>query len=108
MHRLIKNNYIFSESKAINKITKEYKSSQDPVRMYFSENIQYDKGGKIQKKELIDDYRDWCNVNSVATKGTDSTSKFWTEFRRVAELEKIEIEEVKSSGIRYIKNIWWR
>ncbi|WP_024621579.1 DNA primase family protein [Metaclostridioides mangenotii] len=105
MHRLIKNNYIFSESKAINKITKEYKSSQDPVRMYFSENIQYDKGGKIQKKELIDDYRDWCNVNSVATKGTDSTSKFWKEFRRVAELEKIEIEEVKSSGIRYIKNI---
>ena len=107
LHRLIDNGYRFTESKAVNEMLKSYKESQDPVYMFFKENLIYEKGSKINKKDLISRYISWLQSNSISGNGTDSNHKFWKELRRVTLQEGIQIEETKSKNSRYIKHLGW-
>ena len=107
LHRLIENNYVFSNSKMIENITKKYIEGQDTVLMFFKENIRYVEGGRLMRKEIIEKYKIWGAKNAIDTNGTESTAKFWKEFRRVAILEGLEFEESKFNGTRGFKNIGW-
>ncbi len=107
MHRLIDNGYKFTKSNAVKEMLKSYKESQDPVYMFFKENLTYKRDNKIDKKELINRYISWLQSNLISANGTDSNHKFWKELRRVSLQESIKIEETKSKNSRFIKHLSW-
>lgn len=107
LHRLMDNNFKFTESNVAKSILSSYRESQDPVYLFFKEKLKLDKNNKIDKKDLISTYIDWIKCNSIDSNGTESTSKFWKELKRVSMLEGIEIEETKSKNSRFIKHLGW-
>lgn len=107
LHRLIDNNYKFTESEATKSLLLSYRENQDPVYSFFKEKLKHDKNNKIDKKDLISTYIHWIESNSIDSNGTESSSKFWKGLKRVSMLEGIKIEEVKSRNSRFIKHLGW-
>lgn len=105
LHRLIENNHKFTESEALKLAIKSYKESQDPVYMFFRENMNEERDNRINRKEILEKYVFWATQNLIDTKGTDKPSKFWNELRRVSATEGIE--ETKSKNDRFIKHLGW-
>ena len=75
--------------------------------MFFKEKLKHEINNKIDKKDLISTYIEWIKENSIDSNGTESTSKFWKELKRVSLLEGIKIEEVKSRNSRFIRHLGW-
>lgn len=107
LHRLIENNYKFTESEATKSLLLSYRENQDPVYLFFKEKLKHEINNKIDKKDLISTYIEWIKENSIDSNGTESTSKFWKELKRVSLLEGIKIEEVKSRNCRFIRHLGW-
>jgi len=76
LHRLISNNYVFSDSKAIDTLIRDYRYSQDPVLMFFKETIIYVQDNKIPRKEIIVKCIIWVVKNAIDTNGTEKPSTF--------------------------------
>lgn len=107
LHRLINNNFKFTESNTARLTLESYRESEDPVYLFFKEKLKLEKNNKIDKKELISTYIDWVKCNSIDSNGTESTSKFWKELKRVSMSQGIKIEETKSKNSRFIKHLGW-
>lgn len=108
LHRLIENNYKFTESEIVKSVIRSYKDSQDPVYMFFRENMNEERDNRIKRKEILERYVFWAAQNTIHTKGTDNSNKFWNELRRVSMMEGIHIQETKSKNDRFIKHLGWK
>lgn len=105
LERLIKNNYQFTNPREVSNVIDKYRGEQDPVNMFFEDKIKYKVGARINKRKILESYVIWLNTRMISSRGTDSSSKFWKELRRVAKSKSIEIDETKSGNNYYIKNL---
>ena len=104
LERLIQNNYQFTVGKATVKLQDKYKKEQDPVKVFFEENLDYSQGNKIARKQLLEAYKGWLQANSIDGKGTDSVQKFWKELKRVIEISGRFEEYVQVKGHLHLKH----
>lgn len=104
LERLIKNNYQFTLGQAVIDMQNKYKKEQDPVKSFFEEQLNYCAESRIAKRNLLDAYRGWLQENSIASKGTDSTQKFWKELKRVIEMTGKTDEYVEIRGYMHLKH----
>ncbi|EPB8148750.1 DNA primase family protein [Clostridium perfringens] len=103
--RLIQNDYIFTESKEIQKITKAYKEEQNPVETYLNEVLIYEEDSSESKKDILDAYKDWLRYSVISAKGTDSPQRFWKALNNATKINlNKELTYKKVKGIIYLKN----
>lgn len=105
LERLVENNYQFTNSSEVSRVMDKYKEEQDPVYLFYKDKLKYKLGARTNKKNILQSYALWLNTRMISPRGTDSSSKFWKELRRVAKSQSIEFEETKSGNYYYIKNI---
>lgn len=104
LERLEKNNYQFTNPKEVSRVMDKYKEEQDPVYLFYKDKLIYKVGVRTNKKKILESYLLWLNAKMISPRGTDSSSKFWKELRRVTKSESIELDETKSGNYYYIKN----
>ncbi|MEG0051383.1 MAG: phage/plasmid primase, P4 family [Terrisporobacter sp.] len=104
LERLVENNYQFTNPSEVSRVIKQYKEEQDPVYLFYKDKLTYKVGARINKKKILESYLLWLNTRMISPRGTDSSSKFWKELRRVTKSESIELDETKSGNYYYIKN----
>ncbi|EJA6689687.1 TPA: hypothetical protein KQW76_002746 [Clostridioides difficile] len=104
LERLKNNNYQFTNAKAVSNSIEKYKDEHDPVNLFYKDKMKYKEGARINKRDILNSYILWLSLNGISSRGTDKTSKFWKELRRVAKNEAIELDETKSGNYYYIKN----
>lgn len=105
LERLIRNDYKFTESKAVEKITKNYRQEQNPVENYFNEVLVYDEGSSETKKSVLEGYKSWIDGQSISTRGTDSAQRFWRALNNASKINiNKELEYKKIQGTLYLNN----
>jgi len=103
--RLINNKYIFTESKAVERITKAYKEEQNPVESYLKEVLVYEEGSSETKKSVLEAYKSWIEGQSISARGTDSPQKFWRALNNASKINSDkELEYKKIQGTLYLNN----
>lgn len=103
--RLISNDYKFTESKAIEKITKAYKADQNPVESFYKEILIYEEESSETKKAILDAYKSWVDGQSISSRGTDSPQRFWKGLTNASKINiNQELEYKKVKGIVHLKN----
>lgn len=103
--RLISNDYKFTESKAIEKITQSYKEEQNPVESFYKEVLIYEEGSSETKKAILDAYKSWIEGQNISTRGTDSPQRFWKGLTNASKIVlNQELEYKKIKGILHLKN----
>lgn len=60
--RLLQNKR-FSDSEIIEKMRQQFNESSNPVLIFIKENYKKDPKGRVDGKDLYDEYQDWCNKN---------------------------------------------
>lgn len=104
LERLVENNYQFTNSSEVSRVINQYKEEQDPVYLFYKDKLIYKVGARTNKKKILESYVLWLNTRMISPRGTDSSSKFWKELRRVSKSQLIELDETKSGNHYYIKN----
>lgn len=103
--RLIANDYKFTESEAIEKITKAYKTEQNPVESYLNEVLIYEEGSSETKKAILDSYKSWTYGEGISAKGTDSPQRFWRALNNATKINlNKELTYKKIAGTLYLKD----
>lgn len=103
--RLISNDYKFTESKAIEKITKAYKADQNPVESFYKEVLIFEEGSSETKKAILDAYKSWLDGQNISSRGTDSPQRFWKGLTNTSKIIlNQELEYKKIKGILHLKN----
>lgn len=72
--------------------------------LLFKDKLVDKLGIRINKKKVLESYVLWINTRMINHRGTDSSSRFWKEFRCVAKTKSIELDETKSDNNYYTKN----
>lgn len=92
--RLIENDYVFTECKAVNRIMKEYMDNENPTAVFFNDTYEKAPESKILKSDLYRDYIEWCNqtgakpmirknfLNALELKANEDGSNILLDFRR--------------------------
>lgn len=92
--RLIENDYVFTECKAVNRIMKEYMDNENPTAVFFNDTYEKAPESKILKSDLYRDYIEWCNqtgakpmirknfLNALELKANEDDSNILLDFRR--------------------------
>lgn len=103
--RLIRNDYKFTECKAIEKVTKAYKEEQNPIEAYFKEVLIYEEGVSETKKAILDGYKLWIEGQNISARGTDSPQRFWKGLTNASKIVlNKELEYKKIKGTLHLKN----
>lgn len=98
LHRVRKNNWKVSVSKAAIQEMEEYREEADSVYAFFKEKISIvpNKNIKILSKDIYKSYEEWCNSNSIMQMNN-------RQFGR--QLSSFGIKSKRSGGIRYYPDI---
>ncbi|UZP04720.1 hypothetical protein JW813_06835 [Clostridium botulinum] len=103
--RLMKNDYKFTESEAIEKVTKAYKEEQNPVESFLKDGLKYEEGHSETKKDVLEAYKSWIEGQNISSRGTESPQRFWKALSNSSKivLDK-ELEYKKVQGTLHLKN----
>lgn len=103
--RLINNDYNFTESKAVEKVTKAYKEEQNPVEAYLNEVLVYEEGSSETKKAVLDAYKSWIEGEGISSRGTDSPQRFWRALNNSTKINlNCELTYKKIAGTLYLRD----
>lgn len=103
--RLISNNYVFTQSVAVNKIMSKYKANQNPVESFYNDVLMFDEGASELRKDVLDMYKEYIASNGLASNGTDTPQKFWRLLENVAKVNfNRELEYKKVKGYMKLNN----
>jgi putative DNA primase/helicase len=109
LKRLRDNNYKFTFSKKANKLLEEVKETSDGYLQFVRDRIIViaDEGGapRLSKKEVRDNFSQWCNDEGHTKLKNISNKKFWAELRRVFKAENIPFTENAEDAKRYLDGI---
>lgn len=109
LKRLRKNNYIFSKSKAIEKLQLEYKHLQNPYSQFVAEVIkQGDETDTITNETMHRVFEKWCENNGHKKIASGGHLKRLIEIKKALKDAKIDFGDGKghkSGGKRYLSKI---
>lgn len=103
LHRLVKNNYQFSQCDAIDACTKDYQDNQNPTGKFFLETYKATPGARIRKPEIFQEYSEWAKCAGIDP-GVPQT--FWKmlENKAAEPNSQIELHYKKSGNDHYLLN----
>lgn len=105
--RLLEQNYRFTEAKSVEQAMKAYQQEQNPVATFFQEELQYQQGKRISRKELLGYYINWLEQNGISSRGTDSPQKFWKLLGNAATMSGAEpLDYLTIHGKLVLKDYW--
>ena len=97
--------YNFTESKAVEKVTKAYKEEQNPVEAYLNEVLVYEEGSSETKKAVLDAYKSWIEGEGISSRGTDSPQRFWRALNNSTKINlNCELTYKKIAGTLYLRD----
>lgn len=105
--RLLEREYRFTEATAVEQAMKSYQQEQNPVAVFYKEELRHQLGKRIHRKELLDYYRKWMEQNGISARGTDSPQKFWKLLNHAAIMtgaKELIYSTVK--GAKVLKDYW--
>lgn len=106
LKRLRKNNYRFTQSKVSNKVLEDYKEEINVVLQFIRENIEEASNReRIVRGEIRKRFDEWCKDNRHKGAIDMNSRKFWAEFRKALDSERIFYSEGKSNGRDYFYGI---
>ena len=86
---------------------KAYQQEQNPVATFFQEELQYQQGKRISRKELLGYYINWLEQNGISSRGTDSPQKFWKLLGNAATMSGAEpLDYLTIHGKLVLKDYW--
>ncbi|MGW6190582.1 DNA primase family protein [Bacillus cereus] len=104
LRRLKNNDFIFTKSPAIEEMNEDYKKQQDPVQQFFVEAMEYCEGARTPKKDILDTYKHWLTVQSIASNGTESPRFFWKQLEAAMKKHSYKLELKKIRGYDNVAN----
>lgn len=105
LDRLIKNDYKFTESKAINQKLINYQGKINPVSRYVRNHISKNSKERESRSDIKDNFKKWCRYHGHKKFANISGQKLWSLFRECLEDNDIGYNEVKSGNYRYFSGI---
>lgn len=99
--RLVKQNYVFTSSKAIDEVIKYYMTFENPTNEFFNDNYIKNNDSVILKSQIYEDYIVWCN-----NMGYEIMNR--QKFHNALKLKSMEddstfdLKYVKRQGIYYL------
>lgn len=104
--RLRKNNYCFTESKAVNDSLKDYIEIVNPYTIFWDECIRYrpeETKIKIFKSEVYNRFTHWAMTNNHQNLAKVTPKKFWSDFEALVKQKNLpELQFKKSGGKRFV------
>lgn len=81
LQRLRRQNYVFTESAAVNESVEEYRREQNPVIDFIEDMVRVVPEGRVKRPDVPNVFRDWCNANGHEEWARKDTQAFWSLFR---------------------------
>lgn len=105
LKRLQGNDYVFSNSEAVNKELDDYKAEVDIVTDFVGEKILVEEYCKTTREDIRYFFDQWCYENSNNKYTNMPSRKFWRRFRNALDSLGIQYSESKSNGNRVFIDI---
>lgn len=105
LNRLLKNNYNFTVSSAMQSEKDKYFGVGNPVARFIEECVTAQPGNVLDSRDLLNAYNVWMMDEALPFKGTDSPQKFWGLFKEAMDVELIEYTRGKSNGRTVVRDI---
>lgn len=105
LNRLLKNNYNFTVSSAMQSEKDKYFGVGNPVARFIEECVTAQPGNVLDSRDLLNAYNIWMVGEGLPFKGTDSPQKFWGLFKEAMDVELIEYTRGKSNGRTVVRDI---
>ncbi|MDN3436502.1 phage/plasmid primase, P4 family [Planococcus sp. APC 3900] len=107
LHRLIKNDFNMTRSKASEKALYDYKVKQNPVIEFLSQKVEWDINAKTKRSELRRVFMRWATANGFEENAHISSTKFLELFDKAMAAYKpsTKISIKKIQGTIYLAGI---
>lgn len=97
--RLVSNEYVFSKSKKIEKIQKEYAECENPTGLFFHDTYESCPEQRVKKSNIYRSYVNWSAVNGYVPM---NRTKFYMALSLKAEEESTVLVFRRIQGINYL------
>lgn len=98
--RLAANDYLFSESSAVEKVKGEYINRENPTGLFFHDNFDVCPEQRVRKSDIYRSYMTWCESNGLVPM---NRNKFYYALSLKAEEDKtIVLKYKRNQGINYL------
>ncbi len=105
--RLLRQDYRFTEAKAVGQAMKAYQQEQNPVLAFYKEELRYEPGQRVSRKELMGHYKSWLDQNGISPRGTDSPQRFWKLLGNAANMAGAEkLDYCRIHGAAFLVDHW--
>lgn len=105
LQRLRTNNYVFTESAAVQESVEDYRRDQNPLIEFAEEKIRLVPEGRIKRPDLPNVFRDWCIANGHEDWARKDTQIFWSLFRMTMAERGWEYATKKVQGTVYLTGL---
>ena len=109
LERLSKNNYVFTQSKKVNRLKSSYKKLVNPYEAFWTERIVIKEELEMflpTKEEIYSSFIEWCKENNHNGYANTTPRRFWLEFNSIA-MQKLhkKLTFKKSGNDRFVRDI---
>lgn len=105
LKRLVKNDFVFTKSKAIEELKEAYEKEQNQVMLFFEEEMEVKEGYSASKKDIVAAFKKWAIDNGREDLSKISNLKFWKQFKLGLARKGIEYSEKKIQGFHHLRNM---